>query len=332
MDALRIGVLGCAEIARRRLLPAFARTPGAEIAAVASRDPGKAAEVAGLYGCRAVHGYDALLAREDVQAVYVPLPAALHAPWVEAALRAGKHVLAEKPLTTDHATTRALLDLARSSGLVLMENVMFVHHAQHAVVRRLVAEGAIGRVRALHSAFTIPPLPGGDIRYRADLGGGALWDVGVYPLRAASLFLGPGLEVAGATLSSGGHDVDVSGAALLRAPGGVAAQLTFGFEHAYRSMYELWGADGRITVERAFTPPADHRPVLRLERRAGVEEISLDPDDQVVNTVSAFVAAVREGVSPTHDASLELAALLTAVRHHATTPPTADRPGGLAPS
>ncbi|MDN3262822.1 Gfo/Idh/MocA family oxidoreductase [Streptomyces sp. CSDS2] len=317
MRPVRIGVLGCADIARRRMLPAMAAQAGVEIAAIAGRDAARARELAGRYGASPHHGYDELLARDDVDAVYIPLPAALHARWTRAALRAGKHVLAEKPLTTSLADTEELFALAAKSGLTLMENVMFVHHSQHAAVRALVADGAIGRLRAFHAAFAIPELPDGDIRYDAGLGGGALWDTGVYPVRAALYFLGDALEVVGATLDAhGGRQVDTAGAALLRTPDGVSAQLSFGLDHGYRSAYELWGSLGRITVERAFTPPADHQPLIRVERRGGVEEVVLPPDDQVAATVRAFAAAVRGGTGP-DPRSLRQAWLLDELRARA---------------
>ncbi|MFI8204977.1 Gfo/Idh/MocA family protein [Streptomyces sp. NPDC085937] len=312
---VRIGVLGCADIAVRRMLPAFTASPDVEVAAVASRDRGRAEGTAGRFGCRPVHGYAELLDRDDVQAVYVPLPAALHAHWVEAALEAGKHVLAEKPLTTDPDTTERLLELAGKQGVALMENVMFLHHPRHEAVRRLVADGRIGEPKSLHAAFTIPPLPDSDIRYDPGLGGGALADVGLYPLRAALHFLGPELEVIGARLAQGpGRRVETSGAALLGTPDGVTAHVTFGMEHAYLSRYELWGSEGRITVDRAFTPPADFVPLVGLHTSAGTEEIRLTPADQVAATVAAFVASVRAGHAPGAD-TLRQAVLLDAVRH-----------------
>lgn len=318
MKPVRMGVLGCADIARRRMLPGMAASDHTEVAAVASRDGDVAASVARQYGCRAVRGYAGVLELDDVDAVYVPLPAALHAKWIEAALHAGKHVLAEKPLTTDAGRTAELLELARARGLALMENVMFVRHHQHERVARLLREGAVGRLRSLHAAFCVPGFPAQDIRYRADLGGGALWDVGVYPLLAAIRFLGPALHVAGAVLSRGPeHEVDTSGAALLRAPDGVVVQLTFGMEHTYRSAYELRGGAGELSLDRAFTPPADHRPVLRLCPRDDVEqEIFLEPDDQVANTVAAFAEAVRAGAAPAEE-TLALARLLEDVRRAA---------------
>ncbi|MGW8730857.1 Gfo/Idh/MocA family protein [Streptomyces sp. NPDC055808] len=318
---LRIAVLGTADIARRRVLPAMAADPDIELTAVASRDGGRAREVAEQFGCAAVESYDAVLTRDDVDAVYVPLPISLHAEWAGRALRAGKHVLAEKPLTADRPTTEALLGLARASGLVLMENVMFVHHPQHSVVRELVTSGAIGQLRAFSAAFAIPALPAGNIRHRPELGGGALLDVGYYPVRAALYFLGAGLEIVGAALEHGdGSAVETSGAVLVRSPSGVLGQLAFGMEHAYRSAYELWGSEGRIRVEPAFTPPADHKPAVWITDAHGPRELTLAPHDQVAATVRAFVRAVRSGAveSPDTGECLEQASLLDAVRARAT--------------
>ncbi|WP_369389926.1 Gfo/Idh/MocA family protein [Streptomyces sp. CG1] len=297
---VRIGVLGArADIAVRRMLPAFAAEPGARLVAVASRDAAAAEASGRAHGCRGVHGYAELLSDPDVDAVYIPLPAALLAPWAEAALRAGKHVLAEKPLTDDPHEADRLFMLAADRGLALMENVMFPAHGQHAVVRRLLDDGSIGELRAFQVTFAVPELPRDDIRYRADLGGGALRDTGVYPIRAAVHFLGSGLRVVGASLTRGrGHEVDTSGAALLRTPDGVSAQLSFGLAHAYRSDYELCGSTGRITVDRAFTPPADHVPRIRLRDATGSRQIVAAADDQVAGTVRTFCAAVRSGTAP----------------------------------
>ncbi|MFH8683652.1 Gfo/Idh/MocA family protein [Streptomyces lydicus] len=293
---LRFGVLGCADIARRRVLPALLRTPGARLAAVASRDPGRARQVADTFGCAPVAGYQALLERDDIDAVYLPLPPALHPEWIRRALTAGKHVLAEKPLTTSSAETAELTALATASQRVLAENVMFVHHPRHERVRRLVADGAVGVPQTFTAAFTVPRRPPGDIRLSAELGGGALLDIGGYPLRAAQFFLGPDLRVAGAALRTGeGAEVDCGGGALLVSGDGATAQLTFGLDHAYVSRYEILGSTGRITVDRAFTPPADHVGEIRLDRADGTEVLPTPAADQCVNTLAAFVRAVRTG-------------------------------------
>nr|WTB28323.1 Gfo/Idh/MocA family oxidoreductase [Streptomyces sp. NBC_00830]WTB35758.1 Gfo/Idh/MocA family oxidoreductase [Streptomyces sp. NBC_00830] len=197
---------------------------------MASRSAERARQFADRFGCAAVTGYQRLLDRDDVDVVYLPLPVGLHAQWVERALGSGRHVLVEKPLAATAAEAARLSELAASAGLVLRENFTFLHHPQHATVLDLIARGEIGELRAFTGAFGIPPLPATDIRYRAELGGGALLDVGVYPLRAAQYFLGGGLDVLGAALHTAPtYDVDTSGDVLLRSGDGICAHLSFGF-------------------------------------------------------------------------------------------------------
>lgn len=225
----------------------MAALAGIELIAVASRTPARARAVATRYGGLPVASYEGLLELPDVEAVYLPLPAALHAQWIERALRHGKHVLAEKPLTTSPEDTGRLVSLAEAHGLVLRENYLFLQHSQHRQVRKLLAAGVIGELRAFTATFAIPPRPAEDIRYRPELGGGALLDVGGYPIRAAQFFLGPDLAVAGASLR---YDqtlgVDIGGGALLYRPDGVNAHLVFRFDHLYSSGYQLLGSSGRL--------------------------------------------------------------------------------------
>jgi len=323
---IRLGVLGCAGIAWRKMLPALAHEPGVVLTAVASRQADRAARFAERFGGEPVVGYEALLERSDVDAVYVPLPAVLHAPWIRRTLAAGKHVLAEKPMATAYADAAELVGLAERAGLVLVENFMFTRHEQHTHVRKLVADGVLGELRGLSAAFTIPPLPDDDIRYSPSTGGGALVDVGGYPVRTASMFLGADATLVGATLRMDGRrGVDVGGAALLTNPDGVVAHLTFGMEHAYRCEYELWGSAGRLRLTRAYTPPADHEPVLTIERADGVEELRLPPDDQFANVLHAFVGEVRCGVPSglSGPAILAQAALVQRIRDAALRIPVA---------
>ncbi|MEU8833397.1 Gfo/Idh/MocA family oxidoreductase [Streptomyces sp900116325] len=321
MKRLRFGVLGTASIARRRMLPALLAAPSIEPVAVASRDGATAARTAEEFGLVPVAGYERLLAREDIDAVYIPLPTGLHARWIGAALAAGKHVLSEKALVPDHATAVSLVEQARHARLLLMESFMFLHHSQHAAVGAMVADGVIGEPRSFSSAFGVPPRPDGDVRYSADLGGGALLDLGVYPIRAAQLFLGPELTVVGSVLRHDPrHGVDVAGSALLSTPGGVTAELSFGFEHVYRNTYALWGSRGRLSLGRAFTPPDELAPIVRIEGEDGVREVALPPDRPFVNIAEQFARTVLDGAdfAPAGEAILRQAALVTAVREHAT--------------
>lgn len=317
---LRFGVLGAASVAWRRTLPAMKRCHTAMIAAVASRDLTKAERFTQLFGGHPVAGYQALLDRQDVDAVYIPLPTGMHAEWAHRALDAGKHVLVEKPLAGAEKEVVELANKARDLGLRLHENRMFQHHSQHRAVRELVTSGEIGGLRVLSSSMAIPPLPPEDVRYQAKLGGGALLDVGYYPVHAALMFLPSPIELLGARLvvqrTSG---VDVRGHVLLGAADGVTAQLTFGFDHAYRSSYELWGDHGRIELDCAFTPRPEHLPSVRVHQQDRELRLTLSADDQFRNSINGFVGAVRRNAPDQEhiNTAIRAAALMDAIRHRA---------------
>ncbi|MCX4527191.1 MULTISPECIES: Gfo/Idh/MocA family protein [unclassified Streptomyces] len=290
----RIGVIGCADIAVRRALPAI-RESAFDLVAVASRSQEKAKGVAAAFDCEAVAGYDRLLDMPDVDAVYIPLPNSEHAEWANRALSAGKHVLIEKPAVPSEETARALVALAEERGLLIMENFAFLRHPQHDLARSLLADGAIGELRAFNGSFGIPPTDPQGIKYQADLGGGALWEVGCYPVRAAQEYLGAATRVLGAGLEFDAElGVDVSGAALLRDGAGVTANCSFGLSHSYRSTYDLWGSEGRLILEWAFTPSRDARPLLRLQQKDRETTILAPASDQFFGVFSAFHDAIRD--------------------------------------
>ncbi|WP_328335962.1 MULTISPECIES: Gfo/Idh/MocA family protein [unclassified Streptomyces] len=315
---LRIGVLGCADIARRRMLPALVAGQGIRVAAVASRDQEKAKSFSAQFGCDAVDDYQRLLDRPDINAVYIPLPTGLHALWTARALEAGKHVLVEKSAAGTLTEAQEVVALARERGLALMENFAFVHHSQHTTAQQRLLCGEIGELRVLQASFGVPPRPSADIRYRRELGGGALLDVGTYPLHAALMYLGDDVQVIGAVLRVGrNQEVDTAGSVLLASPDGVTAELSFGFEHAYRSHCALWGTEGRLVLDQPFTPPMTARPVLRLSRQNHVQQFVLAADDQFGNTAASF-ASLAQGPATVREEQyariLRQAALLSSVR------------------
>lgn len=287
-----VGVLGAADIAWRNAAPAVRRCDGLRLAAVASRNVEKAQRFADRFGCEPVAGYERLLERDDVQAVYVPLPNSLHEEWAEAALRAGKHVLVEKSLTVSADAARRLAGLAEARGLAFMENFTFLFHPQHEEVRKLVADGAVGVPQVFSASLGIPRGDPDLIRYRPELAGGTLRENGCYPLRAALLHLGDDVQVVGARLrTDAGTGVDVAGSALLANGEGVTAQCDFGLTHAYRNTYAVWGSEGRVELDWAFNPRPETRPVLRLHRGDVREERVLPAADQFQRTFAAFAQA-----------------------------------------
>jgi NDP-hexose-3-ketoreductase len=304
---LRIGVLGCGDIACRNTLPAMGRVDTVEVVAIASRDAAKAERCVRRFGGEPVVGYDDLIERPDVEAVYVALPNSLHYQWTRRALEAGKHVLVEKPFTVDAAEAKDLVTVARERDLWVAENFTFVHHSQHTAVRDMLDRGGLGELRAFRAAFGMPPRDPADVRYREDLGGGARLDAGGYMVRAARFFLGDDLQVLGAVLQMDTRlGVDLGGTALLCTPDGVPAEVTFSFRTSYRSMYSLWGSTGRLTLERALSTPTTWRPVVRVDRQDHMEERILAADDQFANSIRAFANSVLGG----GDAERQAAALV----------------------
>lgn len=291
---LRIGVLGCANIARRSMIPAI-RELGShfELVGVASRNAAKSMEFAAEFGCNAYDNYAQLVAAHDVDALYIPLPSGLQKEWVNQALLSGKHVYAEKSIATCYLDAGEMVARARADELVLMEGYMFQYHSQHQTVKQLLASGAIGELRHFHSSFGFPPLPDADFRYDNALGGGVLLDAAGYPLRACHFLLGEEFDVKGAALH---HDpmkgTQTFGSAFLANKNGIGASLAFSFDNFYQCRYELVGQAGKIIAERAFTPRFDFSPRITLETVAGVRVIDAAPDNHFAKALLTFHSAI----------------------------------------
>ena len=178
----RWGVLSTAKIGREHLLPAIVEAENGVLSAIASRDLSKARALADRFGAPHAFGsYRELLASEDVDGVYIPLPTAQHVEWAARAIEAGKHVLVEKPLALDAKDIPPLIGLRDAKKVLVCEAFMVVYHPQWIKVRELIADGAIGRLRHVQGAFSYYNVDPANMRNQLDLGGGALPDIGVYP-------------------------------------------------------------------------------------------------------------------------------------------------------
>ena len=284
---LRIGVLGAARITERALIQPARALSAVTVTAVAARDPARADEFALQHGIPVTHpSYDALLADPDVDAVYVPLPNSLHAEWTIAALRAGKPVLCEKPLCGNFADTERVLSVARqTTGSLLWEAFVFPFHAQMALVREAVDSGAIGEPREIQSSFHFMVSRPDNIRFSADLQGGALNDVGCYPIRLAFELFGCEHETSWAKAVSGGQGVDVESWGSLGYPGDRRLMLSCGLGRSYDTFTRLLGTGGEIRISNPFHPSAgDHFQILGRNIDAQPVQVGDEP---------SFAAAIR---------------------------------------
>lgn len=308
--------MGCSSFAVRSMIPALQECDDTELVCVASRTEEKANEVAAQFGCDAVAGYDALLDRTDIDAIYMPLPTGLHEEWCTRALQAGKHLLVEKSFAMDLASAERMLALAKENKCLIFENFQFQTHSQWHLIKSHMLSGELGDVHLVRSTFGFPPLSKDNFRWNKELGGGALLDAGAYMCKVSQLLLGTGCEVLGASLMDDPETgVEKYGEAMFRNAAGQVAQVAFGFDYFYQCRVELLGTKGKLSTNRVFTAPPGFEPVLTLEKPSGTEEIKLPADNHYVNMWRWFAEEVRRGDFSNHwNILLDQARLLEQVR------------------
>ena len=254
---LRWGVLGTARIIRKTV-PALRATKNGSVAGIASRSEEKADEYAAKYDIPQAFGsYEALLESPEIDAVYVTLPNALHHEWVVKALRAGKHVLCEKPLAMSAAECENIERVADETGLKVLEGFMYRFHPRFEKLQALMQAEVVGKVTFIRVAHSFAVEGEGNIRWVRKLGGGALFDVGCYCVNLSRTLAGeePGEVLAFANYADAadGGRVDSSLAGLLRFPGGVTALFDCGVDLERRNLLEIVGTEGRLYLENPFS-------------------------------------------------------------------------------
>jgi predicted dehydrogenase len=300
-DPVIWGVIGCADIAVKKVIPAMSGSELSHVAAIASRSAERARDTADSLGIPKSYGsYEELLADSEIEAVYVPLPNHLHPEWSIAAAEAGKHVLCEKPLATSTEVAAEMIDAAERSGVKLMEAFMYRLHPLWIEVRRLIAEGAIGELRAIQSFFSYHNVDPADIRNRVDAGGGALHDIGCYPVNVARMLFASEPSHVNATIARDPEfGTDVLTSVVLDFDGRHAA-FTCSTQLEADQRVHIYGTEGRLLVEIPFNIPPD-RPTRVLMVSGG--DPPVDPNvvvhqvaaaDQYRVQADAFSRAIRD--------------------------------------
>jgi len=279
---INIGVLGCANIAERFIVPTINELDqNFNLIGIASRTAEKAKQFADKFNTKSFVSYESLLNTEHLEAVYIPLPNSLHYEWLKKALGKGLHVLVEKSLACEYNEVVELNNLAKEKGLVLIENFQFRFHSQLQYIKELVDSGKIGELRSIRSSFGFPPFSDkNNIRYKKELGGGALLDAGAYLLKISQIFLGNDIFVDSASLFEDKQKgVDIWGSAYIKKNNAaISAQISFGFDNFYQCNLELWGSKGKLYTNRIFTSPPGFEPTIEAETIDGKESIKLESD------------------------------------------------------
>ncbi len=296
MDQLRIGVLGAARIVPSALLSPAQQVPEASVVTIGARDTRRAQEFARKHQIpRVAASYDDVLSDPEVDAVYIPLPNSLHARWTLQALKAGKHVLCEKPFAANADEAEEMARAAEQAGKVVMEAFHYRYHPLATRMKEIVTSGVLGKIRHIAVWICIPlPLPG-DIRYRYDLAGGATMDTGSYAISILRLLAGDDLEVVYAEPRVTLPQIDRWMMADFLGPDGMTARMVCSLfsTDILRLEVRVLGELGEMTVINPIMPQLYHRLTLRIGQEKQVEHFSRTPT--YVYQLQAFTNAILYG-------------------------------------
>jgi predicted dehydrogenase len=318
MEKVRWGVLGAAKIAVEKVIPAMQRDEWSEVVGVASRDAGTAARVARELGIAKSYGsYEELLADPEIEAVYNPLPNHLHVPWTLKAAEAGKHVLCEKPIAMDAAEARLLLEARDRTGVKIQEAFMVRTHPQWVAARELVRSGRVGELRSVEAFFSYFNRDPSNIRNIPAAGGGALMDIGCYPIQISRFIYGAEpRRVLGLVERDPEMKTDRLTSAILEFETG-RATFTCSTQLVLHQRVELVGTRGRVEIEVPFNAPPDRPTRIFVDDGSALggtnaETIEFPACDQYTIQSDLFSRAIREGTEqpiPLEDAVNNMAVI-----------------------
>lgn len=265
-DNVRWGIISTARIGEMAFIPAVRQTERGELVAVASRDRDRASSFAQKHGIpRVFDDYRSMLASDEIDAVYNPLPNTMHREWTELAAANGKHIFCEKPLATKVADAEAMVGACEKAGVLFFEAFVFLYHPQTRKLQQCLDEGAIGELRQLHAHITgVVTRPTDNIRLNRDLGGGSLYDVGCYPITLARCAFGE--EPVGfqsVCKMDEDYEVDTRVAMVLEFSRTRTASLQAGFDAFGQQRAFLFGSEGMIEVAAPFHPPQKSHFTIR---------------------------------------------------------------------
>jgi predicted dehydrogenase len=296
MTEIRFGILGAARIAPRALVRPARQNPEAVVSVVAARDPERAQRFASKHGIRRVaNDYQAVIDDPEIDAIYNPLPNGLHAEWTLAAIEAGKHVLCEKPFTSNAVEAEKVAEAAAGTDLVVMEAFHYRYHPMALRAAEIIRSGELGQLRKVEAALCFPLPKFSDIRYQLDLAGGAMMDAGCYTVSMARMLSGEEPEVTSATARLRSEQVDRAMTAELAFPSGATGKVTASMWST--SLLHLhakaWGDRGRLTMFNPMAPEVLHRLTVRVDGKTRTEHF---PRRHTFDyQLEAFCAAVLRG-------------------------------------
>ena len=295
MNSIKIGIIGCSRIAKRSVIPAIMKSEFAEIEMIGSRTERKAKEFSKEFDCKKYGTYEDVIKDKSVDVVYISTPIGTHEEWAIKAASEGKHVYCEKSSTISFESAKKILNTVKQNNVRIMEGFMFKFHTQHQKVRELITDNKIGEMICFNGIFGFPKFPEDDIRYNKNLGGGFLNDAGCYPICASRMIFEDEPIGVSANLSIDPKTgVDVKGISLMTFKNEKTASIVYGNGMYYQSKYNIWGTDGIIDLERAYSVPSDFETNLKIQYSESNDWKSKKNENFKINPIDHFLEMIND--------------------------------------
>ncbi|MEX0861729.1 Gfo/Idh/MocA family protein [Nitrosopumilus sp.] len=295
MTPIRFGIIGCSRIARRSVIPAIIKSEFSELEFIGSRSTEKAKEFSKEFNCKKFGMYEDVISDKNVDAVYISTPIGTHEEWSVKAALEGKHIYCEKSSTTSFESAKNMIECSKQNNVRIMEGFMFRFHPQHKKVKELIDTNKIGDLISFDGKFGFPAFPEGDIRYNKDLGGGFLNDSGCYPIAASRMIFDKEPVSVSCNLSIDPKtDVDIRGTSYLVFDNKNTASITYGNGNYYQAKYDLWGSEGIISSERAYSVPINFETNIKLQFSSNHDWTSKKDENYKITPTDHFLEMINE--------------------------------------
>jgi len=263
---IKFGIIGCSRIAKRSVIPAITKSEFAEIEMIGSRSIDKAKKFSNEFNCKKYGTFEDVISDDSVDAVYISTPIGIHEEWAIKAASAGKHILCEKSSTTSFESAKKMTEYSKQNNVRILEGFVFRFHPQHQKVKELIDNNKIGDLVSFNGSFGFPAFPEGDIRYDSKLGGGFLNDCGCYPINASRMiFEEEPIGVSCILSIDAKTGVDIRGTSYIIFENEKTASVTYGNGNYYQAKYNIWGSEGIISLERAYSVPPDFKTKVNIQ-------------------------------------------------------------------
>lgn len=301
-DKIRIGVIGCSDVAKRIVIPSIISSSNSCLSMLCSRSRDKARMWAKEYGCDKYGTYEEVINDENIDAVYISLPPSLHAEWSIKAACSGKHIICEKPAATSFEQAKKMIDAARKNKIRILEAFMFRFHPQHKKFKELIDSDMTGKISVFEGKFGLVRTDLSGFRFDKNLGGGSLNDTGCYPVCASRMVLGAEPKAVSSHLVlDDKNGVDIQGSFYFTYSDGKSAFGSFSYVNSYQSTYSVWGSKAMAGLKRAYAIKPNTNSVIWINSDKVYSEIVIPWVDQSKVMVDEFCRVVKKETRASFD-------------------------------